>query len=185
MKWILLGVLFLVGSPAWALDIPQEHRVSNRSPGYCCWACLETVGNCHNISALRDLVERRSKEPDVFVWNGYAWIRCHRNRGYMWAVREKLNSLGVAYRSQSSGNFNRKLLRQADDFGCVVGMRAGAFGEPHAILLTHYSDTEIKFYDTNHPRKIFVATREWFDYYWDGMAIVIKPQEDETVSKKL
>jgi hypothetical protein len=65
----LFAVLFISGA-ALAIDIPTDCRVPNQSPGYCCWASLETLGRTHGIPQLYNLVEARKKDPDSMIAYG-------------------------------------------------------------------------------------------------------------------
>lgn len=177
MKFIYsLITLLALAVSAFAVEIPKRHRVPNRDPGYCCWASLETLGRLHGVKALHNLVERRTHESGVYVLTWHGWEYIPNNVGCDFVVREKLEDLGVRFRQQETGYFSRKLLRYATSHGCTVGMQRGAFeglDGQHAVTLTHYDDECVEFIDPNHPEQVFRATREWFDYYWMGMVIVI------------
>ena len=183
MKKFFVAIFLLAAFAAtsFAVEIPPNCRVANIQPGYCCWASLETLGRLHGISSLEGLVDSRSKESDVVVVvPGYGYYpdvyRVEpKNYGYDHALRAKLSSLKVKFWMKDSGNSDRTLLKYANSHGCLVGMKAGARGDgAHGIVLTHYDDKIIRFYDTNNPKDTWEGSRAWFDYYWSGMVIVVE-----------
>lgn len=178
MKKVLavFAAVLLLAAPAFAINIPQKCRVSNRKPGYCAWASLETLGWTHRIKPLYNLVEVRTKDSDslIPIGDGVYQVR-PRNLGYDDTLRAKLDALGVRYWMQDTGGTDRTLLKYAKSHGCVVGMRAGACGNfAHAIVITHYDDKKVQYYDSNYPADMWEGSREWFDYYWNGMVIVVE-----------
>ena len=176
MKKALLGIMtWLMPMSLFALDIPTDCRVANIPPGYCCWASLETLGNVHGIASLKGLRDLRTKDNDVFFIASNIYYVEPRNYGYNHALRGKLTSLKVKFWMKDSGNTDRTLLDLAGSHGCLVGMKPGARGkDAHGIVLTHYDDKTIKFYDCNQPQSIWEGSREWFDYHWTGMVIVVE-----------
>ena len=171
MKGFIFCLAMFFAVTASAFEVPVKHRVPNRSPGYCTWAALETLGRCHNIKNLFNLVESRTKDEDVTV-DGEVKAR---NFGYDWAVKAKLDALKVKYSIQYSGGKNRDLLKYANEHGCVVSFKAEGLKlkTDHSVLLTRYDDKVIEYYDSNHPKHIYKGNREWFDLYWNGDIIVV------------
>jgi hypothetical protein len=180
MKYVFCLILSLaVASVAGALEVPSKAKVANRD-SYCCWACLETLGRTHRIQALYDLVENRRSDPDDLVLGPWGWEVRPKNYGYDRSLKNKLDSLGVRYTMQFTGNYSRGLLQHADRDGCLVTVNPGAFAgmtNGHGIVLTHYDDRRVEFYDPNDPSSMYEATRRWFDYYWTGLVIVIPQQQ--------
>lgn len=176
-KLIALMLVLLAASPAWAIDIDKKNRVPNQDPGYCCWASLETLGRTHGITPLYGLVEARTKESDTHIEDGYGNVLVvhPKNYGYDYALRAKLTSLKVKFHMSSTGSVDRTLLKYAKSHGCLVGVKAGARGEgSHGIVLTHYDDKIVRFYDCNYPDKLWEGSREWFDYWWSGLVVVVE-----------
>jgi len=177
MRYVLGLILSLaLASVAGAWEVSPKNRVANKSPGYCCWACLETLGRTHRIHPLYDLVEKRSKDPDEMVLGPWGWEVKPKNYGYDRSLKDKLDSLKVRYQMQFTGTFDRGLLRHANKEGCLVTMNPGAFKNVvngHGIVLTYYDDKKVEFYDPNDPSSMYEAGRRWFDYYWTGLVIVV------------
>jgi len=174
----LFAVLFLAGT-VFAIEIPTNCRVSNQDPGYCCWASLETLGRTHGITELYDLVEARKKDPDGLLAYGSGrnvrYVVQPKNYGYDHALRAKLTDLKVKFWMEGSGNTDRTLLKYADSHGCLVGVNPGARGKgAHAIVLTHYDDKIVRFYDCNNPKDMWEGSRQWFDFWWSGLVIVVE-----------
>lgn len=172
----ILCVLF--ATQVFALDIPSKCHVDNQDPGYCAWVSLEILGKVHGIHELNNIVENRKKDVDTYVLNPYnQWEKHPKNLGYNYALRGKLTRLKVKFWMQDSGFYSRKLLKYSDSHGCLVAVKPGAIPgtkESHAIIITKYKDGAVTFYDCNKPDKFWVATKEWFDYYWTGLVIVVE-----------
>lgn len=171
-------MVLLFNSTIFACDIPQSCRIKNQPPGYCCWACLETLGRYHGIEGLYDLLESRKEEKDLVIndWFGNA-TTYPRNLGYDFTVRNKLNDLKVKYWMQDAGGINRTLLKYAGSHGCVVGVKEGALKgvkTTHAIVILEYDEEKVEYFDPNSPSTTWVATRKWFDHWWTGMIIIVQ-----------
>jgi hypothetical protein len=174
----VFAILFLTGA-AFAIEIPTNCRVANQDPGYCCWASLETLGRTHDITSLYDLVENRKKDPDNLIAYGSGPTKSYvvhpKNYGYDYALRAKLTSLKVNFWMEDTGNTDRTLLKYANSHGCLVGVKPGARSEGgHGIILTHYDDKIVRFYDCNNPNDMWEGSRQWFDFWWSGMVIVVE-----------
>jgi len=180
MKKAFLAIVILLKSAISvnAVDIPKDCRVANIPPG-CYWASLETLGKVHKISSLKGLLEARTREDDTIIvveGSGVLFRQVDpKNYGYDDAIRKKLTDLKVKFWMNATGNADRSLLKYANTHGCLVGLKAGARGElAHGIVLTHYDDNIIRFYDSNQPNDIWEGSREWFDFWWSGMIVVVE-----------
>lgn len=178
MRFLAFLFAVLLASPLFGMDIPADCQVANEKPGYCCWVSLEILGKVHGIKQLDSLVESRKKDPDRVFLNSVGNREIHpKNLGYGYAVKEKLNKLGVRYWLQEAGRYDRTLLRCASTHGCIVAVRQGAipgYKQCHAIIVTQYNKDGVIFFDCNHPGKRWSASKEWFDFYWTGLAIVVE-----------
>jgi hypothetical protein len=164
--------VFVVSSWSFALglEIPPHARVRNIGPR-CAWASIEALGRTRGIRPLQGLLARRCRVPGGATDD---------------AVNAQLNVLGVRFRNERHGTFNRRTLQdEAECHGCVVSMRAGTQwfpGRPlwtmHSIVLTSYDDTRVTFYCSDNPHLIFTRSRAWFDAGWAGNALVIYEPEE-------
>lgn len=176
LAFLAIGILLMSAISAFAVDIPKDCRVANIPPGYCCWASLETLGKVHKISSFDGLLESRTKENDtIVVYPGGLHHVEPKNYGYDHAISSKLTDLKVKFWMNATGSFDRSLLKYANSHGCLVGLKAGARGKiGHGIVLIHYDDKIIRFYDTNQPNDTWEGSREWFDFWWSGMTVVVE-----------
>jgi hypothetical protein len=202
-RWFVsLVVILLLSAPSWAqVTIDKKHRVANFGPGYCAWCSIETLGRHHQIEALYDLAENRSKESSVRQWNpdkgrwvslpyvmvshgpNYQgpWVQERRNVGTDWGIYYKLKELGIKNRMQWTGNKDTAIIRYAmrNKLGCCFAVKEGCFGRgssAHAMILTNYTDKTVEYIDPNDPKHVYEAKREWFDYWWTGWILVIEKQ---------
>jgi hypothetical protein len=176
-KSLAIVLMLISATSTVAADIPKDCRVANIPPGYCCWASLETLGKVHGISSLNGLLESRTKESDTItiIQGGSIRLVEPKNYGYDHAIRAKLTTLKVKFWMNETGSSDRSLLKYANSHGCLVGLKAGARGElGHGIVLTHYDDKIIRFYDSNQPDDTWEGSREWFDFWWSGMIVVVE-----------
>jgi len=179
-------ILLLLSSNVLALDIELANRVQNRKPGYCAWASIEMVGRQRGIKELFNLVENRTKDPDEILINAFGKrLIFPKNGGPGFALEKKLTSLGVKYRYQHDGNFDKSILHSANKNGCIFGIKPYQLKYPagpqqydfHALLLTKYpenDDEDIEFYDSNFISTMFVGKVSWLNQAWTGMALVIE-----------
>jgi len=181
MKKLFMAITILLISAiaVIAADIPKDCRVANIPPGYCCWASLETLGKVHKISSLDGLLDARTREDDTIIivqGSGVSFRQVEpKNYGYDHAIRKKLTDLKVKFWMNTTGNADRSLLKYANSHGCLVGLKAGARGQlGHGIVLTHYDDKIIRFYDSNQPDDTWEGSREWFDFWWSGLIVVVE-----------
>ncbi len=156
------------------------------------------LGRQHGVKALYNLAKNRSKESSVKQWdsekgvwvplpyvmveysNGQ-WVQEKRNVGTDWGIYRKLNSLGVKYRMQWSGNYSTKLITYAmkNKLGCCFAVKSGSFGpntSAHAMVLIDFNDKTVECIDPNNIDTVYVYKREWFDSKWTGWILVIEKQ---------
>ena len=177
-KLILLLVLGLIPQSILAVEIPRNVCVSNRQPGYCEWACLETLGNLYKVPALKNLVERRSHDFDEWIptTQPNTFRLLPRNVGTDFVVKKKLDRLKVKY--ELIDNFNEEALKRIDKEGAVGTFYAGAFGGMgHAVVLTACNAKKVEWIDPNDVTWIMWADRSWFDYWWSGTVIFINKDQ--------
>jgi hypothetical protein len=158
-----------VVSLAFSFEIPAHARVRNIGPR-CAWASMEAVGRAHGIRPLRGLLAWRCRVA------GSATDQ---------AVNAQLAALGVRFRNEQHGTYNRMTLQEANGRGCIVSMKRGTQwfpGRPlwamHSIVLTSYDDKQVTFYCSDNPNLIFTRSRAWFDAGWAGNALVIYEPEE-------
>jgi hypothetical protein len=165
--------VFVIGSCSFALglEIPPHARVRNVGPR-CAWASIEALGRARDIRPLHGLLARRCRV-----------VGCATDD----AVNAQLKVLGVRFRNERHGTYNRATLQEANGRGCVVSMRAGTQwfpGRPlwtlHSIVLTSYDDKQVTFYCSDNPHLLFTRSRAWFDAGWAGNALVILEEEEKT-----
>lgn len=189
----LLLVLVFSSSAFSQAKIRKECRVPNKDPGYCAWACLATLGRHQKIKVLYNLVEDREKEftwewnesKRVWVKSPYLWVDYgsyknweHRGPASHVSVRNKLNSLGVRYRSVD--NYDLSLINESvkNKQGCLIVVKC--FWETsnnnhftHAIVIINYDDKGVEYIDPNDIDYVYTATHEWFNYYWTGYSLIL------------
>lgn len=181
MHKIIACILFyLLSNISWAIELDRKDRVENQPPGYCSWASLETLGRHNNIQPLIGLVESRKQEADPVILETDAsgkqrYVQMPKHVGSDSILRAKLSQLNVKFRMTETDSKDRSLLILADDIGVVVGVEQGARGPAaHMIVLTHYDDKTVRFYDCNQPEDIWEGSRDWFDHWWTGLSIVVE-----------
>lgn len=195
-RWLLsLFVVLVLATQSFAqITISTENRVENFGPGYCAWCSIEMLGRHHGITKLHNLAKNRSKESNVSQWDGKKWVPLpyvmveygnrqqvqeKRNVGTDWGVYRKLNSLGVKYRMQWTGDYSHKMIEYAmkNKLGCCFAVHSKAFGpdsSAHAMVMINFSKNNIECIDPNDPNEIYVYSREWFDRYWTGWILVVE-----------
>jgi hypothetical protein len=181
---LLLSFLLFTGSVVGAepyVKISPKNRVENLSlhGGYCAWASLETVGRHLGIKELEGVMKSRTKDPDYKVWMDGRWLECKRNEGYDFCMQWKLNDLGLKkWRMSLQNQFNRDILNYAVEkkLPCVVAFKPAAFNGAHACILVGYDSKNVVFIDPNYPGYNYTASREWFDFHWDGFVLVIEKE---------
>lgn len=158
--------VIVIGSCSFALglEIPPHARVRNVGPR-CAWASIEAVGRARGIRPLQGLLAWRCRVAGAATDQ---------------AVDSQLAALGVRFRNERHGTYNRATLQEANRRGCVVSMKRGTQwfpGRPlwtlHSIVLTSYDDKQVTFYCSDNPQLLFTRSRAWFDSGWAGNALVI------------
>jgi hypothetical protein len=165
--YALWGTLVFVSSIAshlFGIEIPPHARVRNIGPR-CAWASIEAVGRARGIRPLQGLLAWRCRVAGAATDQ---------------AVNAQLSALGVRFRNEQHGTYNRATLEEANGRGCVVSMKRGTQWFPgrslwamHSIVLTSYDDQQVTFYCSDNPHLIFTRSRAWFDAGWAGNALVI------------
>src|SRR4051812_4101375 len=153
-------ILLLLASPLYAIDL-TGHRVSN-SGNRCTFACLETAGRAQGIPAMIGFINR------------------HPGPGFMATIRKELAAVQVKNICEDDGVYNRETLTQhAATSGVTVTIIAGAdfidYQGCHSILVINYGEQEVKYFDPNHRYLYLYVSREKFDKFWSGNAIVVLP----------
>jgi hypothetical protein len=180
MKWIFVFIFVLFPHFTYAIDLEKNCRVANQPPGYCAWASLETLGNKHQIEPLYNLVETRKTEPDFIlekIKDGKSiQVIQAKNEACDLSIEDKLKQLNIKYKFQATGNKDIKILiENVNEFGCMIGVKKGARGPAaHCIVLTKINDKEVEFYDCNQPNSLWIGSREWLDFHWTGLAVVVE-----------
>ena len=163
--------------------VPEERRVENKAPGYCCWCAIETIAKTRapfypaddNYKKLLTLVETRSKvkgEPCVEVHPDGRKVETffHPADGYPNAVRKQLDTLGVKYRDNlpviHGGTKDFAFLKRAcdDGFGAMVAVKncQPIATNSHALAVTEISDAEEEFTVAG------AVTKDIAVYYYDS-----------------
>ena len=196
----LLLLLVFSSSSFSQVVIKKENRVLNKSPGFCAWCCLETLGRHHKIEPLYDLQDNREKEftwewdarnkkwiKSPYLWTDYGSYKLkeHRSPGTHRALVNKLDSLNIKYRYQNHYNYSKTLIKEAikNKQGCLVVVKwwTDDNGKPiadsshtHAIVLLDYNDDGIEFFDPNDTECTYTASHQWFNHYWTGYVLVVE-----------
>ncbi len=171
-------------APAGGFRVPEERRVENKDPGYCCWCAIETIAKARapyypadeNYKKLLTLVDARSKvkgEPCVQVHPDGRKVETffHPADGYPNAVRKQLKDMGVKYRDNlpemHGGKKDFAFLEKAcdDGFGAMVAVKncQPIATNSHALAVTEISAAEEKFVGADGK-----PTRDIAVYYYDS-----------------
>ena len=184
VKKLLFVVLtfFIVTISYGDVNIYKKHRILNRAPGFCCWCCIETLGRNQGIKQLYDLAKNRDNDPYYVIGtekiqtgeNTYIEIQ-HvepKNGGSIGSVKQKLDALKIKYKISIQDENHLKECCKKN--GCVIFMKPNSIMPgPHAVILTDYNDKTFEYLDPN-KQIYYKGTREWFDIYWDGVAISLE-----------
>jgi hypothetical protein len=168
MKYALALFLLATACAVGKAEVPTNARVSNPG-GYCCWACLETLGRMNDIPELFDLLKDRKSDPDDYFLDlrNFKYVPIPKNIGDERSLRKKLKSLHIKHEMQHTGDFDRRLLGNANQQGVLVTV------EDHGIVLTRYSEDEVEYYDPN-DGKMHIKSNGWFHEKWTGMVISLQ-----------
>jgi hypothetical protein len=157
----LTTLLLLPRGAAAEVPIASEHRIPNRPPGCCGWCSLETLGRHLGIRPLFGITEKRAS------------LSCPED------LTRALDELKVRYRSQSRGNCDTAILRDAcrANLGATVGFRPlTRGGGGHIVTLVEFSADVVKVIDPNDPDgRVRTMSRERFLHWWDGFTVVLQP----------
>lgn len=166
MKYALTLVLLSAG--LCRAEVPAQARVSNPG-GYCCWACLETLGRMNDIPELHDLLKRRQADPDDYFLDlrNFEYVPVPKNVGDERSLYKKLKALHIRHEIQHTGNFDRRLLASANKQGVLV-----VIGD-HGVVLTRYGDDGVEYYDPN-DSNTHIKSAVWFHENWTGMVILLQ-----------
>lgn len=161
--------------------IPIGDQVSNSTKYGCCvWASLEMLGHHLHIKAMEGLL-----------------VECvadEKNGATVYEAGVKLDTLNVKYLSRhdwwiKNADGELEFIRSTRNFefvrracqsgaGCVVFMHNWPVPKSlHAIVLSHYDEDEVRFYDPNDVGSKYQAPRSWFDRNWSGGVIYLNPDQ--------
>lgn len=171
-RYLLLALIAFC-SLAFAVDIPDEHRIKNVG-GYCTWSSIGTVAKHLGIERLQNVAAERwyakDGQPDP---------------GYDEDIIAELDSRKIKYeiRKQWSNSDVSLLEQYADKYGVVVSLIQGnpwSIG-CHTIVVTAFNRETVEFYDSsrptddNHQPVTWACSRQWFETWWLGSSLVILP----------
>jgi len=144
-------------------DIPPDCRIKNRPPGRCGWCAVETLARHMRIEPLYGLTDAHSCKA------------CSAD------LETALTERGVRYRIQQTGNTNIDILHLAvrKGYGAAVGFRELRPGKgPHIVTLIDIGPNEVRVIDPNdQDGRVRVMPLDRFLYWWDGLALVLEPDE--------
>lgn len=147
-------------------EVPVQARVVNPG-GYCCWACLESLGRMNDIPELFNLLKQRQADPDDYFLDLRHFEYVPKNLGDERTIRKKLKALHIKHEIQHTGNFDRKLLDDANKQGIVVAVNG------HGVVLTRYGEDKVEYYDPN-DGNVHIKSADWFHDNWSGMVISLQ-----------
>lgn len=175
-KLLITALLLSIAPLAHALDIPKDAMVANEYPGYCTWACIETLGKTQGMTVFEGLVAERKKTPPTIRWN-----RTYpANYGYHWSVVAKLKKAKVSFLDQEHKD-KAILLKYAHKYGAIVGVDLATDtklspGILHSLIILDYKDNtnSVPYFDPNGP-EVRAMDKKWFDKAWTGDTYVLFP----------
>lgn len=166
-----------------AIALPESCRVENPDSGCCSWACLEASGRFLGIRDLDGLTmhrHRRALAIDPFTGKPRA-----DSGGSLARIRQELEARGVGFQFSAGGS--RAFLTANLESGVPVSLSVHGYptrkdGSPdpdswHAVLLLGMTETEVIFFDPNHPKKDIVKPISFLDDYWTGRAVALKTRK--------
>jgi hypothetical protein len=163
--------------------LDSTQKVWNEQPGYCAFCSIEMCARYQGIKKLYGLKDNRKKEPEfIELIDEYGNLRIvNRNLGYSFAVRKKLDDLGVeyliGYDSQSRQKIFDYAIKHNLPFTIVLKPGWDEVGynfECHAVVVTKFGDKFVTYIDPNSPTRERITDRNWLDrniIYW---ALVLK-----------
>ncbi len=186
---VYIILLLLCPSLSWTdTVIPIKCRVNNTPPGWCTWACIETLCKTRRIQSGYNLVENRGKDPD---WeycceeSGRRFITIvPKNYGCDGVVRWKLTTLGIPFRLNPTGKTHElgmEIIRQAvkEERGVVVNISQKHLSSNvcHAIIIIGWNEQKktCRFVDTNDTSVNYERSFAWFKEVWTGFVLDIAP----------
>ena len=157
IKNFFLILILLLTTSAYSVEIPEKHRIYNRTGSQCVWVSLETVARWNGIEELYNI----SKSPSCQTFAGPGQVRSLlKNKGVYFydSIPPKSPS---AY----------ELLNWADkyDICCIIGLNYA-----HAVVLQELTDEYAIFIENARQGCPSVKiSRERFDQIFDGWVVVI------------
>jgi len=159
------------------IKIDINDQVGNVAPGYCMWCSLETMGRHTKRRKLYGLADRYKRQRFWRRENG-RWAQKREGGATYDEAVHQLEKLDVKfYASDSRGDALRFIKKSCDNgIGSVIGLADWTGGtKKHAVLVTKLTDKTVEFVDSNERGPTWRVDRDWFDYYWLGWAITLKP----------
>ncbi len=132
------------------VEIPQEHRVPNRTGGQCVWVSLATLARFHGVTRGAALSQ-------------------HGGLAAPGQPEGELRRLGIQFRSQSPPNRDTRILRDAIDYG--YGAMIGLNGQ-HAVVAVALESDTLTVIENGDPK---LGERKVHLSAWDGWTIVLLP----------
>lgn len=167
------------------VHLAPSHFTLNKSPGYCMWCCLRMAGLHAGISRLDTAVTDREKLSYDWVWHNNQWSKVSSSGGYTQTVERYLKTKKVEYWIQpEKSTYSTEWLKwaHANDQPVVVGMlNYPDQGGYHAVVVTSFTDKEVKFVDPNDDKYIYGMTPAQFKTHWDGFCLIFKPDVSPTL----
>lgn len=190
MRKLALTVFIIVITPCLVysqIHIPYGCRIKNEAPGYCSWAAIETIAHAQEVAPLWHLMTKRKKDPDGHVEIAYyengnlkiiKKIYVPNSGGTPDSILDKMAQMKFTkFKLQRPGTFNEQPIHNAlaKKHGAVVQVwwvdKQG--GGLHAIVVTHLTNHEVYFIDSNDISKVHVKSYSWFKQYWDGFVFTL------------
>lgn len=184
-KFFGLILTILIISLSFSSEIDNKIRVPNKEPGWCMWCCLQTLGVKYNIPKLKTImtdIEEKDKDQ-ILMLDEDRFVYRPKSAAYPDTIKRKLVKLRVKHKIQDFGNHDTELIKYAmqKDLGCVVVMNSegliSCFKKPgkHAVMVIDFTDEIVEFADPNVVQVNYLASRDWFDKYFEGFIVVVAP----------
>jgi hypothetical protein len=176
MRTLLLVVALLWSSATFGqIAVSPTDRVRNKPPGYCAWACLETLGHHQKVARLYGIMDSRAFDPPFYrirnvpTRDGFIQYQTPlpTHSGSASSIKWKLDRLGVKHKI-STQNLAHVLETLKSGRCVMVGMNPNPrFSMHHAVLITYLTDDVCDYIDPN-DCQLHRESRKWFDIYWQG-----------------